>query len=897
MIISGQPKKKPTTAKSFSIVKYTVFGFVSTGVIISTAACFAYLGVKHPHNLKWIKEQGRTLLVDVIIGGKVKPLFDAAQLPHIKLDISFKNIERLNGARNEVIKKKTSALHEKLWVKATIDKRNLNIPVEARGKGEGLRHYIPNNYSLTIKTRKEAAFMGMRRFSIQNPRTSGRSHKDILFSQILKKYGVLGANIFFARHSRNGKDMGLVLVEEIPTKEFLERYGRRNGPVFRFSESKFNSLEATFSTKNAHQWAGHFEQAPFSLMFDRKAVNSSMVTEASKTLMRKFILDQVDASEIFDAEKWAIFVLLSEIYGADHGLDWMNMRLYFNPITLKFEPISWNPLPIRWKAAARTSLINKDELLGHPNIIKRIFSSPVMKRAYDEAIKRIIPDLLNPAFAKALKEQDTIYRIQQLFYFRQYNFFPDPFYVSEIISKAKYIQFSLEQGTTKDSGKKIAITPSQKMTMSKLAGNIVSAGFTINDKKASIYVKNLAPFPITIFSLQKKSSRLQTRRSSENLLAEQQKIELPAYSESENFIKKVEVPFTEDDNTLVTSLTAYATIKGTQEPIEINIPLDFGTRKGPLYKPSSIKIDYPQFSIDEAEQRVTIPPGSWRVDRSIVLKPGWSLEIRPGATLSFADKAIVAVHGAVIMRGSPEMPIRLQPQESSLWGGISVIGNRENSVIENVYLSGIKRPTTALDFLTGALTVEDTVLKVDNLRISNIQAEDALNIVNSEIDLKNITVSDVSSDAVDMDFCTGQLKGLMVIRSAGDGLDISTTNLEAENLTFSSIQDKAISVGEQSKAHLKNIDITNAEIGIASKDLSYTEVENISLKNIRKFPFMAYNKKPELGPGALIVKDYSYAGAKIIGVSQTGSMLSLNGDVINNSKLDINKLYNSVREK
>ena len=51
-----------------------------------------------------------------------------------------------------------------------------------------------------------------------------------------------------------------------------------------------------------------------------------------------------------------------------------------------------------------------------------------------------------------------------------------------------------------------------------------------------------------------------------------------------------------------------------------------------------------------------------------------------------------------------------------------------------------------------------------------------------------------------------------------------------------------ISVGENSRVNLNNINGIKSSVGIASKDGSFTSIENINLKDV-KIPFASYQRK------------------------------------------------------
>ena len=70
---------------------------------------------------------------------------------------------------------------------------------------------------------------------------------------------------------------------------------------------------------------------------------------------------------------------------------------------------------------------------------------------------------------------------------------------------------------------------------------------------------------------------------------------------------------------------------------------------------------------------------------------------------------------------------------------------------------------------------------------------------------------------------------------------------------FNNCRDKAISVGETSKLKGININVTNANFGIASKDNSITNIKTLNIKKV-KYCLAAYNKKEFSGGKINIIK-------------------------------------------
>ena len=119
---------------------------------------------------------------------------------------------------------------------------------------------------------------------------------------------------------------------------------------------------------------------------------------------------------------------------------------------------------------------------------------------------------------------------------------------------------------------------------------------------------------------------------------------------------------------------------------------------------------------------------------------------------------------------------------------------------------------------------------------------------------KNINLYNINSDAIDVDFGTGVIKNSYFNFIGNDGIDLSGTSSELKNLQFKNINDKIISVGENSEVKIKKIRGQDSFLGIASKDGSKTYLNDVEFLNV-KIPFASYIKKKAYSPGFIEVSN------------------------------------------
>ena len=156
--------------------------------------------------------------------------------------------------------------------------------------------------------------------------------------------------------------------------------------------------------------------------------------------------------------------------------------------------------------------------------------------------------------------------------------------------------------------------------------------------------------------------------------------------------------------------------------------------------------------------------------------------------------------------------------------------------------------------MSGCVNFYNTSFNDSILKLQNGKCEDTINIVNSFGRIKSIEVKSAFSDAVDIDFSKINI-GQGIIDGAGnDCIDFSAGEYEINDFRLSNCNDKAISIGEMSSFNLANVSIKNSSIGIASKDSSVSNIQNINLNNV-DICLSAYNKKQEFYGGIISLEN------------------------------------------
>jgi hypothetical protein len=252
--------------------------------------------------------------------------------------------------------------------------------------------------------------------------------------------------------------------------------------------------------------------------------------------------------------------------------------------------------------------------------------------------------------------------------------------------------------------------------------------------------------------------------------------------------------------------------------------------------------------VNVANGTMTIKPGQWRVNESIVVPKDAVLQIGAATILQFASDAGIISHGSLHLEGRENSRVTMQGINGGAWPGVAVLNAGDTSTLLHVLIRETKGMASPGWNLTGGVTFYNSDVNIKDSFFEDSRGEDALNIIHSSFTLDNVSIRKTASDAFDADFATGSVLGGLYqdvgLAGGGDAIDVSGSKITVENTRFINIDDKAVSVGERSHLQASGLDINGAGTGAASKDASILELKASKIHNARVAGLMAYIKKP-----------------------------------------------------
>jgi len=154
------------------------------------------------------------------------------------------------------------------------------------------------------------------------------------------------------------------------------------------------------------------------------------------------------------------------------------------------------------------------------------------------------------------------------------------------------------------------------------------------------------------------------------------------------------------------------------------------------------------------------------------------------------------------------------------------------------------------NLITGCLTFIKIEFEDTELDSKNSICEDGINLINTKGKIKNISSQNALFDGIDFDFSNLSIDKIEVQNSLNDCIDFSSGIYVIKRSTLRKCGDKGISVGEDTKADFKKIEISESNIGLASKDSSSVVVGNSYIYDVKNC-YVSYKKKQEFNGGQI----------------------------------------------
>ena len=786
----------------------------------------------------------------IVVGLKgLKTKIKGNELELLSLSIDQKNILLIENQR--LIRNKSyvgnDGYNEKVVKKmgrANIDILDESYPIKIRAKGvRKLHHYDRTALSYKIDLIGEKRIYGLEEFNLQKPLLRNYSY-EYLFHKLQGEVGNISLKYLFKNLSINGSKPTLYVIEEGMSKELIERHNKRYGPILNADEV-FSEIfpEHAFEAHSEEYW---------------KEKNHELLASAY-SIINSFREKDFDYEDSFAWKKWAKYFAVIDLLESYHGSLSKSVNFYFNPTTSQFEPIGYDA---HVGAGTFDNFIIFDFLSPNPNCSFICSNREWYLKFFYKKDKKYREEFIKTYFS-------TLNEITNKDFLD--NFFEKNKNELNIINNSIYAEFSKVDKITW-----IGVAPFvfNKKKIYDRARYIKSKikyfeNFNLSKNKRHEYklslVDNKIYYDSTITTVP-----IKIKLFCENNLEESIWIKGRSFYTLEkcDFIKKKVILYDLNDNSISKDLTGnyntqrnykpiiFSKLKRLDETIEL-------IKKDNLYYP--------------AEDEIHIRENTY-------IPKNLDIIFKKNTIIYFHNDAILFSEANLNFIGTKKNPVKILGYKNQNGSLVHLNGNFKS---ENLVVDNLSFPKLPQFILYSGVNLINSKNIIKNTLISNSSSEDAINIIDSKSYIDELLIENSLSDALDVDGGVLNFGKISCLNVTNDCLDVSGTELNGNLLVVKNAGDKGFSAGEKSFGSIKTIEVFDSEIGIAVKDSSNIELDELKSQKV-KLDITVFNKKKEFGSSKLKINQTNSIYNYLVGED--------NELEISNSQIT-DKLKNEIIEK
>lgn len=819
----------------------------------------------------------RNSLVGALVSATAPEMPNDENLPTIQLSIDSENLAALNADLP-----KSGKDH---YYRAYVKHGGKSYTVKARYMGDNHWHWLWNQKSWRIKTKKNKLIENSRKLNIKNPRTAVTLNECVA-QDLAKEIGLIAPRVYPVKLVVNNIYKGVHLFWDSIDESVIRRFNKMPGSVY------------------SGDGAPRDKESGVSLLWkDEKWWDKSASRNAQQESYREDIRTLIGAvndpdpkhfyyfaNQFLNKEAFASFFSLDNLVAGMHHDYHHNHKIYFDPIMGKFEPVSWDidewhltnqefdaassPLLNKWKLIPGLDLLRKKRL--YELIDKGTFLPDKILRSIDGYDQKI-----RPALEADVYRDEKYWRAVNVMKFKTLPSFP--FLMRQYDDSVRALKEKIDKRITMLR----AYLNHSKMicSLSELgnSGNYVvrlavcgNVGRLITGMKIFGSFKSAEIFRDVNrnFVLDAQDTLVgKTGRVNGVIVVPLQEEVLPGYKKTKQLKGRSKYLF--GNHRLAVSPLEYDYIidarDGTVDDVKIQSQnVVTGQPTDTTYAPVPAGISQETVSLhpwelppEPTRQPVDLGPGEVIVTRTQTYPEHISLTILPGTTLRLGEGVSIFCYGKVTAKGTHGRPIRFQPIDSGkAWGVFALQGKgTSGSIFEQCAWEGGSEARRDLIYYGGMVSmhgVDDLIIR--NCTIGrNYLGDDAMHLAYC----KNFIVAgclfdQARSDALDVDLSSGKIAFSRFMDSGNDTLDLMSSNIQVDQCVFIRAGDKGISVGEKTNLAIDGCVFKNCNVGMEIKDRSVVSFE----RNIFWYCHTAinmYKKNWRYGGGGILKADIVYA--------------------------------------
>lgn len=610
-----------------------------------------------------------------------------SQLPYFALWLKESALQEIENQRLAAINSGVLTDRNKKAVNAELFINN-NPPttVNVRLKGLLPDHFATDKWSLSVKVKGKASVLGMRRFAIQSPIT-----RDLigpfLFGLTVQ---AIQPNIFLPRYelihfSINDKNKGIMETEEGFEPEMMLQQQRIPGILLRFDDTYFMTSVANTGRVNPI-YQTHYNNKLITYAVANETSERASEAQAAIGLLRGFFSHQLRVEQVFNVEQMAAFIASTDLWGAEHGLQWNNLRFYYNPITALIEPI---PFDMELNTRFPPGFIVTNHVTNYfSQFYVDLMKDPNFYQQYRLKISQLQTLIDNGKLVNQLNEkQNDLMKILggEFYLFERFNFDFMQQQMQCLVGNP-----SCQQIIIKDLLNDASLLQALRLAIHL---KIINAYVVPADDGLQLELQNLLPTGVTIDSVTvQNKTTLQTLDIAIDIRLPLKLAPTPLpFAAKSVYIK---LPNSFDAKLMTIKVNAHSDIP---KEIAANIKHtpSYSLLAEPYVKPRTTaliptasiakqQLDNPFLKVDLDKKIIHIGSGKWTVKNNLIIPPTYQLQIDAGTTLLFSAGHTVIAYGDLQLLGLAQQPIVLDGVDTQGWNGIVVLNANKPSKLAYV---------------------------------------------------------------------------------------------------------------------------------------------------------------------------------------------------------------------
>lgn len=819
----------------------------------------------------------RNSLLTAFVRSTASEMPNDEALPTIQLSIDSESL----GALNADLPKSGKANYYRAYVKYG----GKSYTVKARYMGDNHWHWLWNQKSWRIKTKKNKLIENSRKLNLKNPR-SAVTLNECVAQDLAKEIGLIAPRVYPVKLVVNNIYKGVHLFWDSIDESVIRRFNRMPGSVYSGDGAPRDKASGVSLLWKDEKWW---------VKSASRNAQQKAYREDIKTLIGAVNdPDPKDfyafANQYLNKEAFSSFFSLDNLVAGMHHDYHHNHKIYFDPIMGKFEPVSWDVdewhLPSQEFDAASSPLLNQWKLIPELDLLRK-------KRLYelidggaflpDKILRRIdeYEHKIRPALEADVYRDEKYWRAVNIMKFPTLPCFPflmgqyddDVRALKDKISKRistlhTYLSYSKMICSLSDFGNN-----GNYLVCLAVCGNV---GRLITGMKIFGVFESAEIFRDVNRNLILDAQDIlvgKTGRVNGEIVVPLHEEVLPGYKKA-NQLKnrnkylfgkhRLEVSPLEYDYIIATRDGSVDDVKIQSQNVVTHEPVNTRYEAIPEgIAQETVSLHPWKLPPEPVRQSICLGPGEVLITQTEAYPKHISLTILPGTTIRLGEGVSIFCYGKVTAKGTHEKPIHFKAVDpGKAWGVFALQGKGSSgSVFEQCSWEGGSEGKKNLIYYGGMVSMHG----VDDLTIKNCAigrnylGDDAMHLAYC----KNFIIAgcffdQAKSDALDVDISSGKVVLSRFMNSGNDTLDLMTSDMRVNQCVFIRAGDKGISIGEKSLLTVSGCVFQDCEVGMEIKDKSVVALETSVFRHCGTAINM-YKKNWRYGGGGILKAGNVYA--------------------------------------